>query len=523
LSSRYAAFTHKRICRYLEPNTRAFIEKNAALFYYDNMDLGKLLSRRSRVYFIGIKGTGASALAELFFHSGLSVSGSDTAEVFYTDAILKELGIPYYEHFDPAHVPPDAALVIHSAAYNEKTNPEMAEAVKMGIPLLKYTDALGAYSALFDSSGIAGVHGKTTTAAMTGVLFRAAELPAKVLVGSAVSAFGGRSTLSLGDKYFAAETCEYRRHFFAFHPRRVVLTSVESDHQDCFPAYSDIRDAFAEYVLKLPPGGELVYCADDPGACEVTELIEQKRDDIVIIPYGFNAPGDFRINSYEAVDERTCFRLEGFPGTVFKLRIPGRHCVLDAAAALALTGIHIKKEYAPEGWTGERIEKAALALEEFAGSRRRSEILGEARGILFMDDYGHHPTAVRSTLEGLKEFYPNRRLVVSFMSHTFTRTAALLDDFAASLLPADVVFLHKIYASAREVYSGGVNGLSLFEKTRETFENERRGGVYYVEEPEDAAEELKNILRGGDLFITMGAGDNWRLGKKLLAEFGGGS
>ena len=477
---------------------------------------------RAKVYFIGIKGTGTCALAELFFHSGLSVSGSDTAEVFYTDAILKELGIPYHECFDAAHVPPDAALVIHSAAYNEKTNPEMAEALRLGIPLLKYTDALGAYSALFDSSGIAGVHGKTTTAAMTGVLFRAVGLPAKVLAGSAVSAFGGRSTLSLGDTYFAAETCEYRRHFLAFHPRRVVLTSVESDHQDCFPQYSDIRDAFVEYVLKLPPGGELVYCAGDPGACEVTELVRQKRDDVLAVPYGFGARGDFRVSSCEVSNERTRFCLEGFPGTEFKLRIPGRHCVLDAAAALALTGIHLKKEFAGECWTEERTRNAAQALEDFAGSRRRSEILGQARGVLFMDDYGHHPTAVCSTLKGLKEFYP-RRLVLSFMSHTFSRTAALLDDFAASMLPADVVFLHKIYASAREVYSGGVNGQSLFEKTREAFENKGRGGdVYYVEEPEDAVQELKSILRSGDLFITMGAGDNWRLGRKLFAELGGG-
>jgi UDP-N-acetylmuramate--alanine ligase len=517
------------------------------------MDLGRFLSQRCKVYCIGIKGTGISALAELFFHSGLSVSGSDREEVFYTDAILQELGIPYYEHFDAAHVPSDAGLVIHSAAYNAETNPEMAEALKRGIPLLKYTDALGAYSALFDSSGICGVHGKTTTTAMTGVLFRAVGLPARVLAGSAVSAFGGRSTLSLGDRYFAAETCEYRRHFLAFHPRRIVLTSVESDHQDYFPTYGDIRDAFVEYALLLPPGGELIYCADDPGASEVVELVRQKRDETRFIPYGFNAPGDYRISSYDVRHERTCFCLDGFPETAFALRIPGRHCVLDAVAALALTGVLLKKENGtqrcplarpgncpgerpgnyPEGWTPEQAHNAVRGLEEFTGSRRRQEILGEKGGVLFMDDYGHHPTAILTTLRGLKEFYPRRRLIVSFMSHTYTRTAALLDDFAASLLPADMVFLHKIYGSAREVYNGGVNGITLFEKTKAVFERERnrvsngnRGSsgnqgssVLYVDEPEDAAAALKAVLRRGDLFITMGAGDNWRLGKKLFAEF----
>ncbi|MDR2701168.1 MAG: UDP-N-acetylmuramate--L-alanine ligase [Spirochaetaceae bacterium] len=502
------------------------------MVYHENMNLDELLSRRAKVYFIGIKGTGVCALAELFHHSGLCVSGSDSAEVFYTDAILKELGIPYYEHFDAAHVPPDAALAIHSAAYNAEENPEMAQALRLGIPLLKYTDALGAYSALFDSSGIAGVHGKTTTTALTGVLFRAAGLPARVLAGSAVSAFGGRSTLSLGDTYFAAETCEYRRHFLAFNPRRIVLTSVESDHQDYFPAYDDIRDAFVEYALKLPSRGELVYCADDPGACEVKKLVMQKRDDLTAVPYGFgvqeeslkefsdnNFHGDFRISSYEVRHERTFFRLACFPDAVFKLRIPGRHCVLDAAAALALTGILVKKEYGQGGWTAERLQKAVDALEGFTGSRRRSELLGEKGGVLFMDDYGHHPRAIRSTLQGLREFYPGRRIIVSFMSHTYTRTAALLDDFAASLLPADMVFLHKIYASAREAYSGGVNGQTLFEKTKAVFEKEGyTGRVFYTEEPEDAAEQLQAILREGDLFITMGAGNNWPLGKKLYSS-----
>ena len=137
-----------------------------------------------------------------------------------------------------------------------------------------------------------------------------------------------------------------------------------------------------------------------------------------------------------------------------------------------------------------------------------------------MDDYGHHPTAIATTLRGLKEFYPHRRLIVSFMSHTYSRTAALLDDFAVSLLPADMVFLHKIYASAREMYSGGVNGITLYEKTKEVFEKEQKAGdtVFYVDEPLDASNQIKNLLQRNDLFITMGAGDNWRLGQKVLQE-----
>ncbi|GHV87916.1 UDP-N-acetylmuramate--L-alanine ligase [Spirochaetia bacterium] len=498
------------------------------------------------------------ALAELLHNSGITVSGSDGNDVFYTDAILNELGIPFRESFSADHIPDDTDLVIHSAAYSPDSNPELREAQRRGIPILKYTDALGAYSARFDSSGIAGVHGKTTTTALAGTLIRGAGLPAQVLAGSAVSGFGGRSTLNLGDRYFVAETCEYRRHFLSFHPRRIVLTSVESDHQDYFPTYESIRNAFLEYTAKLPPGGELIYCADDPGASEVAAASAASADragrSITVTPYGFTAEGLFRIEDYRIAGERMVMKLRGFPGELC-LRVPGRHLALDAAAALALTSSLVRAEFGStgngcgvtgdsncvtgnaedndasnddrianadsgtadytSGWTPDRYEKVRTALEDFRGSKRRSEIIGERGGILFMDDYGHHPTAIKTTLEGLKEFYPNRRLVLSFMSHTYTRTAALLNEFAASFEKADVVFLHKIYASAREAYHGGVNGQTLFERTK-ALRTVQPDTVYYVEEPEDAAALLQTMLRPGDLFITMGAGDNWKLGKCLL-------
>jgi UDP-N-acetylmuramate--alanine ligase len=480
------------------------------------MDLSNGFKPGAKVYFVGIKGTGMSALAELMQGRGIQVSGSDKPEQFYTDAILKKLSIPYFESFDASHIgiepgkKPD--LVIYSAAYNFETNVELAQAQKLGVPLCKYSEALGAYSGHFDSSGIAGVHGKTTTTAIAGMLIRAAGLPAQVLAGSAVSGFGDRSTLNLGDRYFVAETCEYRRHFLSFHPRRIVLTSIESDHQDYYPTYESIRDAFLEYCRLLPPGGKLIYCADDPGASEAASMLQKEKRDIVYAPYGFSAPGDFKIDFFEAANERIAMKLKGFPGEL-KLRIPGRHTALDAAAAIALVSDLVEKEFADNGgWNEERREGVRRALEEFRGSRRRSEIIGEAGGILFMDDYGHHPTAIKTTLEGLKKFYPQRRLVLSFMSHTYTRTASLLDEFAASFEKADIVMLHKIYASAREVYNGGVTGKTLFEKARALFGDK----VFYVEEPEDAAGLLQKMLQPGDLFITMGAGDNWKLGKKLL-------
>ncbi|MDR1617784.1 MAG: UDP-N-acetylmuramate--L-alanine ligase [Treponema sp.] len=474
----------------------------------------------AELYFVGIKGTGTSALAELMLNAGYRIGGSDTGEVFYTDAILKELGIPFHESFRAEHIKDSTALVIHSAAYAPETNAELAEAVRRGIPLMKYAEALGAWSALFNSSGIAGVHGKTTTTAMTGTLVRALGIPAQVLAGGAVASFGNRSTLSAGNRYFIAETCEYRRHFLSFHPSNIILTAVEEDHQDYYPDFDSIREAFLEYCRLLPAGGRLIYCADDGGAAGVARAIEGEHRGICLIPYGFGAGGPFRIESYRVRDERAEFRLSAFPDPLI-LRVPGRHEALNAAAALALCTVLPDGEGRGENveavWDAENRRRAKEGLERFRGARRRSEIRGEAGGILFMDDYGHHPTAIAATLAGLKEFYPRRRIAVSFMSHTYTRTAALLDEFASSFGAADMVVLHRIYASARETNPGGVDGRTLFEKTRAR----HHGKVFYTEEPMEALPLLQGMLREGDLFITMGAGNNWPLGEALLARFGG--
>ena len=474
------------------------------------MDIRQGFVSGSKVYFIGIKGTGMAALAEFLHNRGVNVSGSDSAEVFYTDAILKELGIPYYESFDARHIEkgknkPD--LIIYSDAYSFSKNPEMAEAQKLEIPICQYFEALGAYSELCDSSGIAGVHGKTTLTAMAGTLLQGLGLPFQVLVGSAVKGFGSRSTLTMGNKYFIAETDEYRRHFLFFSPQRIVLTSVEQDHQDYYPDYNAIREGFLEYLWKLPPGGELIYCADDPGASEAAGIISWEKRNLKLVPYGFTAEGDWGIISRTSGKGYQRMKLRGL-SEEFELKIPGRHTCLNAAAAIALASSIIHKEYG--GWNKKREIRICEALRNFQGTRRRSEVLGEAGGIIFVDDYAHHPTAIKTTLEGLKEFY-GRRLVLSFMSHTYSRTAALLDEFANSFKNADILFLHKIYASARENYDGTITGLSLFEKVKAKLGDR----VFYSEEPEEAADKLKGILRPGDLFVTMGAGDNWKLGQKL--------
>ncbi len=325
-----------------------------------------------------------------------------------------------------------------------------------------------------------------------------------------------------------------------------------------------------EYVLSLPLNGVLIFCADQKGAVEVADLVLQKRKDIKYVEYGFLAHGKYRIRDFQTKAGVNTFILgeNSFP---IRIHLPGKHLVQDAVAAIAL----VEQIYETEkSKTFEESEWNSIveALATFRGSKRRSEIIGEYEKILIMDDYGHHPTAIKTTIEGIKKFWPHRRLVVDFMSHTYTRTIALQDDFVSSLDNADSILLHKIYASAREQPVSGFSGKTLYEKLCEhrpelfpidlekdnrekivsgfsgktlyeklcehrpelfpidlekdnrekiiaCYKNktreDKKGFIAYADEPLEALNPLTNLLQPGDIFLTLGAGDNWKLAKAL--------
>lgn len=472
------------------------------------LDFGRVRGRK--FYFVGIKGTGMAALAELLHLDGAQVSGSDVSDTFFTEIALRKRGIPYFDCFAADHVPRDADGVVFSAAYSPDHHPELLRAREYGLPLWNYTQALGLYSRQFSSVGVAGVHGKTTTTALIGVVLRALGVPFRLLTGSLVPDFGDSPVVHDGGEWFVAETCEYRRHFLNFHPRKILLTSLEEDHQDYYPDLASIRDAFGEYLRLLPEGGTLVYCADDANVLDLVRQTLSERPDLSPIPYGFEAPAErWRVVSVEQVPGAVRFRLGGLERT-WVLHIPGRHNVLNAAGALALAWSLHQEEFGREP-DPVAIDRVVTALGAFRSTYRRSQIVGERGGVLVMDDYAHHPTAIRKTLEGIRSFYRPSRLIVSFMSHTFSRTRALFDDFARSFTDADVLLLHKIYASARESHESGTDGPALAERTRRYHPN-----VTYFEEFESALPYLEATLRPGDLFLTMGAGDNWKLGRMFL-------
>jgi len=477
------------------------------------------------IHFVGIKGTGMAALVEIFFHKGAVITGSDVSERFYTDEILEKLGLKALE-FSEKNIDERIQYVVYSSAYKLDVNPDLKAAVKKGIPCILYTQALGMYSELAYSCGICGVHGKTSTTGLTGTILKELPLPSQTLAGSIIKSFGDTCTFTSpliekeNNSIFVAETCEYQRHFMSFHPQKIILTSVEPDHQDYYPTYEDIRAAFVDYACLLPQNGDLIYCADDEGACDTVSIVSKLRSDINLIPYGVKAEGRFKLTFLGVENEENRFNISSLGD--FALKVPGKHEVMDACAAVALA-VRLLEQKGLK--VSDYLNDIRTGLINFAGGKRRSEIIGEFKNkngasVLVVDDYGHHPTAVKTTLEGYREFYSGRKIIVDFMSHTYSRTQALLSEFSQSFGSADKVILHKIYSSARENPSDfTITGKTLFEETKKNI-----GDVNYFEEILDARdfayEEVNKVLDSkypdGYLFVTMGAGDNWKLGKALL-------
>lgn len=468
-----------------------------------------------------------AALVEILSACGAVITGSDVSERFYTDEILEKLGIKAAP-FSAKNITDDVQYVIYSSAYSPQKNPDLIAAAEKKIPCLLYTQALGSYSARAYSCGICGVHGKTSTTGLAGTILKQLDVPAQVLAGSVINSFGNSCTYTSPsckdslNRFFVAETCEYQRHFMSFCPQKIVLTSVESDHQDYYPTYEDIRNAFIDYICRLPQNGALIYCADDTGAVETASRAAEKRPDIQLIPYGENADGDYHLTFKGVENEKNVFSV-GLLGDAY-LTVPGKHEVRDAVAAIALS-CEILRTVGKN--PREYVAQIRSGLAEFSGGKRRSEIVGSfttstGNSVVVIDDYGHHPTAICTTLAGYREFYRGRKIIVDFMSHTYSRTQALMNEFAAAFESADMLILHKIYASARENAADfTVTGKTLFEEAKKYSRN-----VRYFEEILDAKDFLLSELDkplepsypDGYLFVTMGAGDNWKLGRAILPQ-----
>jgi len=457
---------------------------------------------------VGIKGSGMSALAEIFHKCGAAVEGSDVDDLFYTDALLDDLKIAIHSPDDMRSIRAPYDYVVYSAAYNPAEHQQLRYFSSRSVPLFSYPEMLGAISRETTCVAISGVHGKTTISGISATLVERLRLPGSCIVGGRINSLQGRSTVANGTQFFLAEACEYRRHFLNFHPSLLVITNIELDHPDYYKDYADIRSAFRELGQQIRASGALIYCADNKGARHAAETIALSRSDVTLVPYGKSAIGDFKITKSVLTDAGVHFAIKKWHGQYFELPLLGTHMILNAVAAIAVADVLHQHCHA----CAPDPRRIATALTTYTGAQRRMEIIGTARETTIIDDYAHHPTAIKATLVSLRQAYKKRRIIVDFMSHTYSRSSALLGEFATSFAHADVVITHDIYASAREE---GVKKVSGEQFARALHKHHTH--VHYFPQPLQALPFCMELLKPRDIFITLGAGNNWELGRAIYA------
>lgn len=431
-----------------------------------------MLDNFRHIHFIGIGGSGISALAYLALAHGLKVSGSDIAANPTTENLKKE-GAHIYIGHSKENLDELCELVIYSEAIDRGGNPEYLEAYKRKMQTLSYFEALGQLSAYKRTIVVAGTHGKTTTTAMLGQALIAAGEDPTVIVGSRVPAFDNRNIQIGHSQWMVAEGCEYRRSFLHFQPFGMVLLNCELEHVDYYKSQEDYISAYKELVARIPASGFLVYNEDDEHCQLISQSCKGKR-----VP----------------VSAATSEKLS--------LKVPGEFNQLNAAHALKAT-----KQVT------ENVDKARQGLEDFTGTARRMEMKGEKNGILVMDDYGHHPTEVKVTLKAIKEAHTGRRLICIFQPHQYSRTHELLDHFAHAFADADLVIIPNIF-EARDTNEdkAKISAVKLVQVISDNHPDCRWGENF-----EKTLKMIKKEGKKGDLIVTMGAGDVYKIGDDFIA------
>lgn len=457
------------------------------------------LARTRPVHFMGVSGAGMSALAELVLRAGGQATGCDARPGPAAHALAAQ-GLEVAAGHDPAHVAGAAAVVVTAAVPPD--HPELAAARARGIPVLKRAQALGAVVNPGVVVAVAGTHGKTTTTAMTTAILAEAGLDPTGFVGGRVPAWGGGLRPG-SDRLFVVEADEYDRSFLALRPRIAVVTTVEADHLDVYGTVEAIEQAYREFLAPVPEDGLVAACVDDDGARRLLREVRGPR----ALGYGLNPDAELRATAVEQHGRGSRFRVEeaGAVLTELTLRVPGLHNVRNALGALAAARA-----------AGADVDAARRALASFDGVDRRFQVVGEARGVVMVDDYAHHPTEIAATLAAARAAYPARRIVAVFQPHLYTRTRDFADAFGRALAGADVVWVADVYP-AREAPIPGVTG-ELVARAAEA-----AGGaeVHYHAELDSLAEALAPTLEPGDVCITLGAGNIDAAGREVLALLGG--
>lgn len=444
------------------------------------------------IHLIGIGGISMSAIAEVLLSHHYRVSGSDLRDSKILEKLRQHGAEIFIGHRAENLQHPD--LVVYSAAI-KPTNPERIRAEELGIPQMDRAEMLGQIMKKYDKSiAVAGSHGKTTTTSLISLLMEYAGLDPTIMVGGELDNIGGNIKIGKS-QHFITEACEYVESFLKFFPFIGIILNIDEDHLDYYRGIEHIKEAFKKFAALIPKEGFLIACNDDENVREIYDSASCN-----IITYGIKADADFMAKEVIFNEEgHPIFRVfyQGEDLGEFALKIPGLHNVYNALAAIATAYV-----------LGIDRKTIAENIHHYTGIHRRFDILGEVKGAKIVDDYAHHPVEIKATLEAAKQ-YPHRDIWVVFQPHTYSRTKALLKDFAAAFYVADHVIITDIYA-AREQEDHEINSKRIVDLI------DPKQDARYMSDFETIADYLYDNVKPGDLVLTMGAGDVYRIAELLL-------
>jgi UDP-N-acetylmuramate--alanine ligase len=464
------------------------------------------LKKIHSIHFTGIKGVGMTALALCAQDLKKKISGSDTPETFPTCPILKKRGLRAKLGFSPKNLPRHCDLLIHTGAHGGATNPEAVAAKQRKIPVLNHAQGLALFTENKKTLAVAGVGGKSTTAGLIATVLDSAGLKPSFAIGvgnlsplNVPGRFNRRSAYFVveSDEYVADPQTDLTPRFHYLRPFLAVVTNLEHDHPDVYPTFEDIFQSFKKFVSKVPASGAIIVNGDQPHLKRlITELGRP------VISYGFSPQADWQIIKTHTASQKQFFSLKfkDMSWSEFVLNLPGRYNVLNATAATA-AGHHL----------GISVKQIQLGLKSFKGCRRRFEFIGQVKDILLYDDYAHHPIEIQALLKAAQDWFPGRRIIVIFQSHTYSRTKTLLPQFAKSFSAAHQVIINDIFPSARETDNLGMTGLKLVQAIQPY-----QSQVHYCPDKTATLAILPQLCRQGDVIFTLGAGNNFLWHKDIL-------
>ena len=449
--------------------------------------------KKYHIHFVGIGGIGMSGIAELLLNLGYKVSGSDLKASDITDN-LEKLGGTIFVGHRADQISGADVVVISSAVQGD--NAEVVAAQQQSIPVIPRAEMLAELMRLKYSVAIAGAHGKTTTTSIVASVLAEGGLDPTVVIGGKLKSIGTNAVLGQGD-FIVAEADESDGSFLKFSPAIAVVTNIDREHLDFYKDLDDIKTVFLEFIDRLPFYGLAVLCLDNESIQDLIPEIKKRYT-----TYGMSSQADFQIRDVNFEKQRSRFSVyrQGQKLGDIELNLPGVHNIYNATASIAV-GIELDVPFAA----------IKSALETLEGVQRRLEIKGEVNGITVVDDYGHHPTEIKTTLDAIEKCWPENRKVVVFQPHRYSRTQALFDDFTRSFYQSDTLLVLPIYG-AGEKRIEGLSGHDLCEGIKAHGHKE----VFCAADTKSAITYLKKTLKPGDLLLTLGAGDVWKLGEQML-------